>query len=224
MNISRPLVVSLLVAVLILFVGMLFWPFILSNVIKPIALVVWLLLRILVLSVDQKYFWYGIVFVAFYVLIRLLPGEQPVIRSNAFPETNATINRIGYWRILFTYNGQNVRDEKTLKRELIYMLTSFYKSKQSTSNHLDVYDALQKGEIPLPENIHAFLFSQESQESGGQIRKFLQSIRKIPTKWIRQWTGQEKAEHFRMIDEVLNLMETLLEIKHDDTKRMQIEH
>jgi hypothetical protein len=223
-NISRRVAVSFLVGAMVLFIGLLFWPFILNNIIKPIALVVWLLLRILVLSVDQKYFWYAMVFVTVFFLFRFLPREQPVIQSDVSLETNATIKKIGYWRILFTYNDQNVRDEKTLKRELIYLLTSFYASKQSTSNHLGIYEALQQGEIPLPENIHTFLFSLEPQESGGRIKKFFQSIRKTLQKWIRQWTGQEKAEHYRMIDEVLNLMETLLEIKHDDRKFMQIEH
>jgi hypothetical protein len=216
--------VSSLIAAIVLFAGLLFWPFILNNIIKPIALVVWLLLRILVLSVDQKYFWYALVFVAVFFLSRFLPREQSVIESDAYPETNATIKKIGYWRILFTYNDQNVRDEKTLKRELIYLLTSFYASKQSTSNHLGIYDALQQGEIPLPENVHRFLFLQEPQESGGRIKKFYQFVQKTPRKWIRRWTGQEKAEHYRMIADVLHLMETLLEIKHDDRKFVQIEY
>jgi hypothetical protein len=41
----------------------------------------------------------------------------------------------------------------------------------------------------------------------------LQSIEKTPRKWIRQWTGREKTEHYQMIDEVLSFMEASLEIK-----------
>jgi hypothetical protein len=215
MNISKRVVISILIAAIILFAGMLFWPFILNNIIKPIALVAWILLRILVLSIDQKYFWAAIVFVSVIFLFRLLPQEQAAVQSNAYLETNATIRAIGYWRILFTFNDQDVRDEKTIKRELLHLVTSLYASKQRTSTNFDVYEALQQGEIPLPEHIYTFLFSEKPQESGRPIKKLLQSIRETPRKWIRQWTGQEKAEHYRMIDEILFFMETSLEIKND---------
>jgi hypothetical protein len=218
MNISRRVALSFLMAAIVLFVGMLFWPFILNNIIKPTALVLWLLLRILVLSVDQKYFWYAAIFVAVIFLWRLLPKEQSAIQSEAHRETNATIINIRYWRVLFTYNGQDVRDEKILKRELMHLLTTLYASKQSTSNNFGIYDALQQGEIPLPEHIHTFLFPAEPQELGGPIKRFIQSMQKTPRKWINQWTGQEQAEHYRLINEVLDFVETSLEIKNDDRK------
>jgi MFS family permease len=124
MNISRRVVISILVTAIALFVGMLFWPFILNNIIQPIALVGWILLRVLFLSIDQKYFWTAVILVVVIFLFRLLPYEQPELRSDSFPIENATITTIGYWRILLTYHDQNVRDEKTLKRELIHLMTS----------------------------------------------------------------------------------------------------
>ena len=224
MNSSRRVVLSLLIAAIVLFLGMLFWPFIVNNIIRPVTLVVWLLLRILVLSIHQKYIWYVIIFVAFIVLFRFLPQEQSDIQSYASLEPNRTIANIGYWRSLFIYNGQNVRDEETLKRELTSLLTSPHAWHQSTSSDFSIHDALQNGEIPLPGNIHAFLFSQELPASGGLLKRFFQSIRKTARKWIRQWTGQEKAEHFQMIDEVLNFMETSLEITNDDRIHSQNKH
>lgn len=224
MKFSRRVVISLLVGGIVLFVGLLFWPFILNNIIEPTAVAVWLLLRILVLSIDQKYFWYAAIFLAVIFLFRLLHQEQPPIQSVAYLDTNATILNIRYWRVLFTYNDQDVRGEKILKRELTRLVTSLYASKQNTSNDFRVYDALQQGRIPLPENIHTFLFSAEPQGSGGPIKRLLQSIQKTPRKWIRQWTGQEKAEYYRMIDEVLDFVETSLEIKNDDRKFTHHEH
>jgi hypothetical protein len=217
-------VISLLVGVIVLFVGMLFWPFILNNIIEPTAVAVWLLLRILVLSIDQKYFWYAVIVLAVIFLFRLLRQGQHSIQSTACPDTNATILNIGYWRVLFTYNDQDVRDEKILKRELMRLVTSLYASKQSASNDFRVYDALQQGRIPLPENIHTFLFPAESQESSRSMKSLFQSIQKTSRKWIRQWTGREKAEYYRMIDEVLNFVETSLEIKNDDRKFTHNEH
>ena len=224
MKLSKRVVLSLLIVAIVLFLGMLFWPFIVTNIIRPIALVVWLLLRILVLSIHQKYIWYVVIFAAFFFLFRFLPQEQSDVQSSVSSEPNTTILNIEYWRNLFIYNGQNVREEETLRRELTHLLTSLHAWHQSTANNYFIHDALQKGEIPLPGNIHTFLFSQEPPASGGLLKRFFQSIRKTPQKWIRQWTGQEKADHFQMIAEVLNFMETSLEITNDDRIRSQNKH
>src|SRR5512141_456478 len=119
MNTSKRLIVSFLVAAIVLFIGILYWTFILKNIVEPTALAVWLLLRILVLSIDQKYFWYAAILIAIIFLFLLLPRWEPPIQSDSQGKANATIANIGYWRILFTYDGQDVRNEKTLKRQLI---------------------------------------------------------------------------------------------------------
>jgi hypothetical protein len=224
MNLSRRVVLSLLIAAIVLFLGMLFWPFIVNNIIRPIALVVWLLLRILVLSIHQKYIWYMVIFAAFIVLFRFLPQEQSDIQSYASLDGYTTITNIENWRSRFIYNGQNVREEEILKRELTHLLTSLHAGHQSPSNDFSIHEALQKGEIPLPGNIHAFLFSKEMPASGGLLKRFFESIRKTPKKWIRQWTGQEQAEHYQLIDEVLKFMETSLEITNDERNRPQNKH
>lgn len=224
MKLSRRAVISLLVAAIVLFLGMLFWPFLLKNVIEPIALFLWLLLRILVLSIHQKYFWYALIFAAFLVLVRLLPEEQPVTGPQVYPETNATMNKIRFWRSLCMYTGHSVQEQETLKKELIHLLTSFYAADRRTSNNFGIYRALQQGEIPLPEEIHTFLFSQAPPESGGRIRSYFKLIRKTFRTRIRQWKGQERAEHFRSIEEVLHFMETSLEINYDGQTLSQHKH
>jgi hypothetical protein len=216
MNISRRMVISLLFVTIIFFAGMLFWPFILNDIIKPIALVTWLLLRIFVLSIDQKYYWAAIIFVVAVFIYRLLPQDESAISSGEFGDSNETINTIEYWRSVFTLTDGSAHDDKTLKRGLVDLLTTLYASKEHTLSHFEIYEALQKGEISLPENIHKFLFLEEPKESGNAITKFFQSIRKTPRKWLRRWTGQEAAEHYRLIDEVLCFMETSLEMKNNE--------
>jgi hypothetical protein len=168
------------------------------------------------LSIDQKYFWAAIIFAVLVFLYRLLPRGESTIPSGEFVDSNETTNTIRYWRSVFLYTEDSVRDNKNLKRGLAHILTSLYASKQHTSTSYGVYDALQKGEIPLPEHIHTFLFPEEPQKSGQSIKKLLQSIRKTSRKWIRRWTGQEVAEHYQLIDEVLCFMETSLEMKNDE--------
>jgi hypothetical protein len=223
MDRSKRFVLAFLIAALVVFLGMLFWQFVLNNIIQPTALTLWLLIRILVLSIHQKYFWYAVIFVAVLVLLRLLRQTQSERLPKASFETNTTITNISYWRGLFLYNGQEILEAKALKRHLANLLTGLYALKQGVSNDFRVYDDLQRGTIPLPENIHTFLFAPEP-VSGGPLQKFFQSIRRTPRRWIRQWTGQAKAEHHKMIDEVLNFIETSLEINGDNKNLPQNKH
>lgn len=222
-NRSKRFVLAFLIAALVVFLGLLYWPFVLNNIIQPTALVLWILLRILVLSIHQKYFWYVVIFVAVLVLLRLLRQRQSQLPPQASFETNTTITNISYWRGLLLYNGQDILEDKALKRQLAHLLTALYALKQGASNDFRMYDDLQQGTIPLPEKIHTYLFPPEP-ASGGPLKKFFQSIRKTPRRWIRQWTGQEKAEHYQRIDEVLNFIETSLEINNDDRNLFQNKH
>jgi len=218
MKFSRRVDISIFIIVIILLVGMLFWPFILNEIISQTSLVAWLLLRVFVLSIGQVYYWGALILVVLYFLIRFLSPPKRNIRPGDSPDSNATIMAIEYWRLLFTLTDYNARDEKILKRELAGLLLSRYGSKQGNSSNFGIYIALQRGEIPLPGHIHDFLFLDEPKESGRSFKKLMQSIRTAPQKWIRRWTGQETAELYRMIDEVLSFIETSLEIKNDDGK------
>jgi hypothetical protein len=218
MNISKRLVVFCFFILIIVVIGILFWPFILNDILVPISQVVWLLLRIFVLSIDQKYYWGAIIFIVLFFIYRLLPSIEPVAQFDNFQDLNTTIRAIGNWRILFTVIGSVAPDKRGLRQELINLLLSLYATKQRTSADFRLYDALQKGEISIPEHIHDFLFLEEPQKVRWSFKKLVQSIQSTPRKWIRRWRGQEVAEHYRMIDEVLSYLEESLEMKNDDGK------
>jgi hypothetical protein len=218
MNIPKRLVIFVFILLIILLVGMLFWPFILKEIIIPTSLAVWLLLRIFVLSIDQKYYLGAIIFIMLFLLYRLLPQDQPSIQSGDSQNSNATMQTIGIWHSLITLSGYDTREDKNLKRELIRLLLLLNATKKRTSADYELYEALQRGEISIPEDIHDFLFLEEPLVVGHSLKKRIRSIGNIPRKWIRRWTGQETAEHYRMVDEVLCFIETSLEVKNDDGK------
>jgi hypothetical protein len=197
---------------------MLFWPFILNDIVTPISQVVWLLLRLFVLSIDQKYYWGAIIFIVFFFIYRLFSPIRPIVRSEGFQNSDANMRAIDHWHSLFTMTAHDVLDKKSLKRELVGLLLSLYATKQRTSADFRLYEALQRGEISIPEHIHNFLFLEEPQKAGWSFKKLIQSIQNAPRKWIHRWTGQEIAEHYRMIDEVLSFLEASLEMKNDDGK------
>lgn len=225
MNNSRRLVIVGFLLLIIVFVGLLFWPFILNDIITPASLVVWLLLRIFVLSIHQKYYWAVIIFMtAFFLYRRLLPPPPPLIQARDFPNPNEIMRTIGYWRSLFVLTGQDTHAGKTFKEELARLVLSADPTNQHTLPYYLLYNALQRGEIPIPDQIHTFLFLTEPQQGGRSLKKLIQFIRHTPRQWIRRWTGQEFADHCRMIDETLCFIETSLEMKNDDGKFNPNEH
>lgn len=218
MKFNRQMVIGILCIAIFLLLGMFFWPFILDNIITPTALVAWLLLRIFILSIDQKYYWGASIIVVFVFLFRLLAQDLVTTKSGDTPVVNETIINIGHWRNIFIATDDGIRDEKLLKQKLVNLLLSLYASKQHTITNYLVHEALKKGELPLPEHIFTFLFPDEPEKSKRSLSRLLQSVRSAPRKWIRRWTGQETAEHYQMIDEVLRFIETSMEVKYDDGK------
>lgn len=226
MNNPERLIIMGFWLLLILLVGLLFWPFILHDIITPISLVVWILLRIFVLSIAQKYYWGIIIFItAFFLYYRLLPPPPPMLQAGDAQNSNETLRTIGYWRSLFALTDQDIQVGRTPKGELARLVISLDPTNQrGTLPYYLLYEALQRGEMPIPDQIHTFLFSAEPQKAGRSWKKRIQLIRHTPRKWIRRWTGQEFAEQCRMIDETLCFIETSLELKYDDGKPTPPKH
>lgn len=219
MKISRQLLFFIFFLLLFLLGGMLFWPFILQEVIIPVSQAVWLLIRIFVLSIDQKYYWIAIILVAaFVLLIRQIFINQTsasAIVTEELPDSNATLRSVDKWQSLFSMNDEVNEEEKILKRELVHLLLSLYSIKQRTEADYQLFDALEQSEIPLPPYIHAYLF-EKSENNDRPFIKRLKMIGGIPGKWMRHWSGQDKAEHYQMINDVLDFIETSLEMKNDE--------
>ena len=226
MKFSRRTLVSIIFIASLLLFGVLFWPFILQEIIFPVALVVWFLLRLFVLSIDQHYYWGAIIFIAFVIVYTLIPQNPPAPSQPADDslDANETIETIRYWRSLFNLPEFNAHDESVLKRELIRLVVTLYASKQRITPNYLFYEALERGETSLPEHIRTFLFQEKPKLRGWSLKRLLQFIREAPRKQIRRWKGQEAAEYYRMVDEIFSFMETSLEMENDGTKYTQNEH
>jgi hypothetical protein len=211
---KRPVHLLLFLALLGL-AGILFWPFILKDIIQPLALVLWLLLRVLVLSIDQKYIWGALIFLVAVFIFRLMLQDQVDAQSGDPSAADAALKPIAYWRNLIALEGQGGWENKTLRKELVRLMLSLYATKQRTPADFRLYDALKQGEIQLPPRIHAYLFPDKPKDGGTSVKIFIQKLWNAPRKWIRRWSGQEARDQNRMLVEVLNFMETALEIKND---------
>lgn len=217
MSKSRLILLFLAILVLIFVLGILFWPFVLANIVTPVALLVWVMLRIFVLSIDQKILWALLAFSALVLTLRRLSHEVKIPEQYQPPEGNATLRKVELWRHFIQFSPDEVGEQEAIRRELSRLLVSLYTTRQSGSTFIEVSEALQQRQIPLPDPVYTFLFSKR--EAGARRRSLNQrlgSLRLAPQKYFRRWTGREAADYYRSIDAVLTFMETSLEIKHDD--------
>jgi len=193
-----------------LFLGILFRAFIVANVVTPIAMLLLLFWRLL-LSIHQAVYW-GLVIglavgLAFYRLVQVAGHEE---------EQSAPAKVVDYWRLLLQLASDEGPSATSLKHELRHKLVTMYAMKQPEAEPFTIYEALRLRQLPLPDTVYSFLFSNEAQETNLPWRQRLQRLADKPGKWLRHWTGRDKVEYYQAVEETITFMEALMEIKHGD--------
>lgn len=211
----RAFVIAVLLALSLL--ACLVAPGIREYFVTPLALVLWLFWRLLQ-SVHQAVWWGLLVFLALWFVaarfFRVTAAPPPPRRTQS--DANATLARIEYWQMSLRLSRPGFQPPGILKNNLGKMLAAMYTSRQSEAVHYQIYDALKAREIPLPENLYAFLFPPEPPGSPHSLARILRAIRAAPGAWARRWSGREEAEFYRSLEEVIGFMESSLEAGYGD--------
>ncbi len=215
MNIGRRWIVAGFVLLVILFLGLINWPYVYGQILMPLATTVWLLLRLFVLSIGQQYYWTALVILALLIAFRLLPRIQMESDLEHAPLSNETVNSIWMWRRLYVPGDTLVSDDRVIQQQMSHMLVALHACRLHVQPDFQLYDALRKGDIPLPKQIHDMAFHEEPTAKVHPLKRLIRAARARPVKWIRHATGQDKVEHYRMIDEMLTYLETSLEMNND---------
>lgn len=215
MKITRRTSLIIILLGFFLLLGILFHSFIMDNIIKPVALVLWVFRRIL-LSVNQIIYW-GLLIIsavtaAFFRFKRSSPDEA-LPRP---PDPNATLEEIDSWRTSIWLTGNEIEKFNALKQNLGWALASLYASNQPGKAKWEIYEAIKQKQISLPIPIYDFLFPREIPSGKRSFRQILRIIRQAPGKWVRRRTGRDQAEYYRSIEAVLTFMESLKETNHGD--------
>jgi hypothetical protein len=216
MKSPRRLAWLLLVLGIGLLVAFPFRAFLLDNLVMPVALVAWLLWRV-VLSVNQAVYW-GLAIVAVTALVVYRLAQAGAVAESISPPAPASILKsLADWRTWLLVTGAESQASDMLRRQLAQMLAAMYaaKSPQAASQFI-YYDGLQQGRIPLPARVYAFLFPDEARAAERSRKGRLQRWAERPQAWIRHWTGRDRAEFYRTVEDTLAFMETFMEIKHGD--------
>jgi hypothetical protein len=215
MKLSRRAAWLLLFLGVCLFLGFLFRAFIVANVVVPIAMLLLLCWRLL-LSIHQAVYW-GLVIglamgLAFYRLVQMVGHEE----EQFAPAPVSVLKVVDYWRLLLQPGSDEGPIATSLKHELCHKLVAMYAVEQPGAEPFTIHEALRLRQLPLPDTVYSFLFSNEAQETKPSWRQRLQRLADKPGKWLRRWTGRDKAEYYQAVEETLTFMEALMDIKHGD--------
>lgn len=203
---------------LLLFLGSLiglafgFRSFFLTNFIEPIAIVCWAVWRI-VASVNQNIYWMILIFVCTLLLIRLIPSGKANSPNPAYTYRHQSPSRVIYWQTLI--RDATLGDEKAayLRDDLKQLiLSAFAKNKQS--HPMDVAEIIATGKIPLSLKARHFLFPPDRQGRTNPISRWL-DIASVHPKWLPGWAGKFARRDTTGISEILECLETEMEIGHD---------
>jgi hypothetical protein len=215
MALSRRTTLILIVVGILILVGILFHDFLLENFIRPVTLVLWLFWRFLKVF-DQHICWGMLVFGIFFYAIYRLVGRPYGPEYKPQPSSNAALELMNFWRTMILITRDEIDEPNILRRSLAKMLATQLTTKQAGANYFDVYTDLKEETIPLPAGMHAFLFPNEHHGNQRSIMHGLNKIRQFPRKWLRHRTGRDVAEYCQSIEQVIEYMETLMEVNHDN--------
>jgi hypothetical protein len=213
---SRRTSLFLILLALCLLIGILFRDFVRDNFVTPIAVMLLVFWRI-ALSVDQKYYWGALILAAGLYALYCLQAQRPaVVDQTRPPDANTSLENVNHWRTWILLTSDELRMSNILKRDLGRLLVAMYALKQPGTSSFEIHKALYLRQIPLPEHIYAFLFPAVPSDSRRSLSQILQTVWQTPGEWVRRWTGRDVAEYYESIEDVLTILESALEIKHDE--------
>ena len=198
-----------------LLLGLLFRTFLIEEVVVPVATMMLMLWRLL-LSVHQALYWGAVIALALgLAFLRLHRGAG---RGETPPGSglDSSPKSIDYWRLPLELADSEDPAYAGLKSELRHILISVSAVNQPGTAPFAVFEALRLRRLPLPDPLHRFLFGNQADPKEQTWRKWARELAAAPGRWLRRWTGRDKAAYFKSVEATLTFLESMMEIKHGD--------
>jgi len=205
---------SLAFFVLVFILGLIicFRTFLVSNIIKPIAVLLWAVWRI-VASVNQNTYWMILIVVCSILVIRLIPSGKDHTPGTAYNYKHRSPNRVEYWQTLVKDAILGEEEIERLRDNLKRLwMSGLVQEKRSDPAELE--KLIETGAVPLSRETRDFLFPPKGINGIFSLRQRLDIESFIP-KWFRRWAGKFTRQDTASMDEILERMEIEMEITHD---------
>lgn len=215
----RRLAVLLLTGGAALALGVAAWPFLYARLVAPLALLSWLLLRLFVLSLDERLVWLiltGAVPVALLLALRERIAASP---TTAVRNPVVRGHPVDVWRALVEESALGGRRRRAFGWDgLVQLAVSQQALYLRVPADYRLHHRLRTGEVPLPPHLHAFLFPPAPATEPG-LRSRIRRILQAPARTLDHLSGRERAAFLWNADEFLTFLEGSLEMpRHDDSR------
>ncbi len=194
------------------------WPWLRTYAVEPLAVVVWLLLRVLVLPVHQAVYWMALVCsvpVLLWIMLRRRVGSLAAPLPAA---RTAHTHPVETWRWLVEQTAGGARPLPTVGwNGFVQLAVSLQALERRVPPDYRLHDALRAGQVPLPPQVHAFLFPPAPARPRGPAARLRRWLGEVPRGALRRLTGRERAARLRSMSRLLTYLEDSLELtRHDD--------
>jgi len=230
-GVSKParIVISLALPAVLVVLALTNPRFVLEGIVLPAATALWLVLRLFVLGIHQEVYWWAVVGISAVAAIGFLMKDA---------DENATVRHAGQhaeqhsvtansrdpgqrWRASIRLNAREPAQRDSFRRELAWLLASLYSSPHAGRAKYQVHAAMQEGRIPLPPNIHDFLF--RSTRPRDPVPPFVphpvRCVRTMARSALAAFRAgpprRRVSAYLQAAEETLAFMETQLEMKDE---------
>jgi len=195
----------------LLALAIIFRSFFMDNILRPVALIFWLVWR-LISSVNQNFYWGMVIAVCLFLVIRLLPPESPQIQGDSEKDQPKTVNGYFSWLSAFAGALSSLPELENLKEKLVDLFVSVVHQTDRVASK-EAKELFKSGQFPISESGRSFLSSET-----GFRRTLLYTLKLRSALFMiallkRKGSKIPKIIH-QPIDEFLSLMEEKAEIKH----------
>jgi len=193
---------------LFLALGLVFRSFVMENLVRPIALVVWAAWRILA-SVDQQFYWGLVILMCLLLGWRMIPADAPETQEE--PKAREPQTRIGYeaWLSMLTSIEKGSPALETLRHRLKRLLVSVViQTERMTADEAE--EMIRAECLPLSRKALAFVFP-ERDSLGTRFQELRLCCALLLANLYKRRGPKMPAIILGPIDEILNLMEDHME-------------
>ena len=210
--------VQVLLAGAALALSVLAWPWLYAGVVQPAALVAWLLLRTLVLSVHQAVYWTAVAAAVPVLLFLLIQRRAGPGHLDRIPEPAGRPHPVEGWRVLIEQAAAGEAPAPIFGWSgFVHLTVALRAQERRVAPDYRLHDALRAGQSPLPPEVQAFLFPGARPQPGGW--SLLRRIGDGARRALRRLSGRERADRLRSISQLLSFLEASLEMPpHDDDR------
>lgn len=205
-------ILPLLVLISIAGIAVGFRSFFMANIIEPIAVLFWAFWRIII-SVNQNIYWMILIIICLMLVLRLVPIEKDSLPNPAYTYKYRSPNRVEYWQTLINESILGREGGERLRVNLENLLASV-NAKSGRIGLKDSDEVIAKGQRQLSLRATRFLFPQKQSE-GAFFPDHRLDIKSLIPKRLQGWAGKFVPQDTTTIAEILEYMETEMEMSHD---------